>query len=84
MGKKLEGRFTHLDIEKRRILEASLNDGVPFAKAAERMGIAVSSVSCEVKRNRRYDGPSRLLSRDKNDCAMLKTCSVRGICGIKG
>lgn len=84
MGKK--GRFKHFDASQRRRLEAGLNAGDSLSEIARRLGVATSTVSREVKRNRRCDGPSRKASRDKNDCAFLKTktCKHRNLCDIKG
>ena len=84
MRNDTDSRFMHFTPETRRILEAGLNNNDSFAKIASRIGVSTSSVSREVKRNRRFDGPSRTLNRDKNDCAFLKSCKERGICGMKG
>ena len=84
MGKK--GRFKHFDASQRRRLEAGLNAGDSLSEIARRLGVATSTVSREVKRNRRCDGPASKASRDKNDCAFLKTktCKHRNLCDIKG
>ena len=68
----------------RRVIEAGLNANEPFSLIARKIGVATSTVSREVRRNRRRDGPSRKVDRDKNDCAMLKTCKQKHLCGAKG
>ena len=84
MGEK--GRFNHLDASQRRSIEAGLSSGESLSQIARHMGVATSTVSREVKRNRRCDGPSRRANRDKNDCAFLKakTCKRRNLCEIRG
>ena len=54
MGKK--GRFKHFDASQRRRLEVGLNAGDSLSEIARRLGVATSTVSREVKRNRRCDG----------------------------
>ena len=84
MESDTESRYSHFSRETRRMVEAGLNNNDSLAKIALRVGMSTSSVSREVKRNRRFDGPSRTLNRDKNDCAFLRTCKERGVCGMKG
>lgn len=83
MNRKKE-QFVHLDASMRRAIEAGLNAGETFSSIAGRIGVATSTVSREVERNRRNDGPSRKVDRDKNDCAMLRTCKHKHLCDIKG
>lgn len=85
MAKRAKELYKQLTISQRRILEASLNDGLALTKAAARMGVSVSTVRREILRNRRHDGSSKSANRDKNDCAFLKSCKVRHCCGeVKG
>lgn len=84
MGKRAKGLYRQLTISQRRILEASLNDGLTLTRAAARMGVAVSTVRRELLRNRRHDGTSKSANRDKNDCAFLKSCKVKNCCDRKG
>lgn len=81
-----KGLFNHLDANQRRVLEAGLDAGHSLSAIAHRIGVATSTVSREVKRNRRNDGSSRRATRDKNDCALLKSraCKHRNLCGLKG
>lgn len=83
---KKKGQFNHLDARQRRMLEAGLDAGHSLSAIARRIEVATSTVSREVKRNRRNDGPSRKATRDKNDCALLKsrTCKRHNLCGLKG
>ena len=84
--KRKKERFRHLDVSMRRTIEAGLSSGESLSSIASRLGVSTSTVSREVKRNRRNDGPSRKAGRDKNDCAFLKakTCKRRNLCEIKG
>ena len=68
--KEKKEQFTHLDASMRRVIGAGLNANEPFSLIARKIGVATSTVSREVRRNRRSDGPSRKVDRDKNDCAM--------------
>lgn len=78
MGKKA---YKHMGIEQRRAIECGLNDKRSLSEISRQIGFDVSSVRREILRNRREDGPSRSRGRDKNDCAHLRTCAVRGLCG---
>lgn len=76
MGKK----YKHIGIEQRREIEHGLNERRSLSEIARRIGFDVSSVRREILRNRREDGASRSVNRDKNRCARLKDCQVRGLC----
>ena len=78
MGKDV---FKHISIEQRRIIEHCLNEGLPMAEMSRRTGFEVSSIRREIIRNRRDDGISSSRQKDKNTCAYLRTCKVRGLCG---
>ena len=72
--------YSQMGIEERRVIEAVLDAGGTLAEAASRIGRDPASVSREVARNAREDGPSQAYRRDKNDCALLYTCKVKGAC----
>ncbi len=76
----MKDAYTHIKLEHRRIIECELNGKRRLSAIAERIGFDVSTVRREILRNRRFDGPSTLKKRDKNDCARLKTCKVTGLC----
>lgn len=73
--------YTHITLEDRNIIECDLNSKRSLSAIAKRIGRDVSTVRREILRNRRFDGKSTLKKRDKNDCARLKTCKVKGLCG---
>lgn len=73
--------YTHIKIEHRRTIECELNRKRSLSAIADKIGFDVTSVRREILRNRRFDGPSTLKKRDKNDCAHLKGCKVMGLCG---
>lgn len=72
--------YKHIEISDRRTIEHGLNEGLPLAEIARRTGFEVSSIRREIIRNRRNDGPSSSRNKDKNQCAYLKTCMIRGLC----
>ena len=78
MGK---ANYEHIRMEHRLVIESGLNEREPLASIARRIGFSTSSVQREIVRNRRCDHASWSKNKDKNDCALLKTCKVRGLCG---
>lgn len=72
--------YKHLGIEQRRCIEHGLNEGKTLTAISRQIGFNVSTVRREILRNRREDGSSCSRGRDKNNCAFLKTCKVRGLC----
>ena len=77
MGKN---SYKHISIEHRRAIETGLNNRDTLSGIARSIGFDVSTVRREILRNRRHDGPTHSVNRDKNDCANLKSCAVRGLC----
>lgn len=75
-----EHSYKHLGIEQRRCIEHGLNEGRTLTAISRQIGFNVSTVRREILRNRREDGSSRSRGKDKNNCAFLKTCKVRGLC----
>ena len=71
----------HLDIEKRKLIEHGLDEGRTLTYIAEQAGVRVSTVRREIIRNRRNEGHSLAKGADKNDCAHLKSCMLKCICG---
>jgi IS30 family transposase len=74
------GPFKHLDLSQRRQIESGLDQQETLTEIARTIGADVSTVRRETLRNRRDDGMSRSKGKDKNDCAHLKSCEVRGLC----
>ena len=54
-----ESSYTHIDFEKRCQIEKFLNHGMTLSWIAKETGIPLSTISREVKRNRRDDGHTR-------------------------
>lgn len=73
--------YKHMGIEQRRAIECGLNNKKSLSEISRQIGFDVSSVRREILRNRREDGASGSRNRDENDCAHLKSCAVRGLCG---
>jgi IS30 family transposase len=70
----------HLDIEQRKLIERGLDESKTLRFIADEVGANVSTVSREIKRNRRNDGMSYSKGKDKTDCQHLKTCKVKSLC----
>ncbi len=80
MGK---AAYKHIGIEQRRVIELGLNERSSLSAIGRQIGFDVSTVRREILRNRRDEGASSSRQRDKNDCAYLRTCKVRGLCENK-
>ena len=73
----------HLDLERRKLLERGLDEGRTFTYIAREVGSEVSTIRREILRNRRNDGASHSNGADKTDCAHLKTCKLKNLCGFR-
>jgi len=71
----------HLDIEKRKMIEAGLNEGRCITEIAKAIDVSVSTVQREILRNCRWDGPSSSKGAERTDCAHLPSCKLKGVCG---
>jgi len=71
---------SHLDKEKRGLIERGLNERKTFTFIAGEIGASVSTVRREILRNRRCDGASYAKGADRTDCAHMQHCKVKGIC----
>ena len=77
-----ENNYVHLDFEKRCQIEKFLNHGMALSWIAKETGIPLSTISREVKRNRRDDGYTK--ARKVNHvCRHRYNCSVRALCKDK-
>ena len=79
MGDKSTG-YSHLDMEKRKIIERGLDEGRSFTFIADETGACISTIRREVVRNRRNEGRSSSKGADRNDCAHLKGCKRKCVC----
>lgn len=72
--------YKRLTIEKRKYIERCLDEGNTFSRIAKELDVSPSTIAREVKRNRRYDGPSRRNSAEKCNCVHVGKCLVKKIC----
>lgn len=71
--------YSHLTFEMRVSIENYVIEGRTMAYMARELGIDATSISRELKRNRRYDGYSGSPT-SRNKCAHRRTCRKRRIC----
>jgi IS30 family transposase len=81
MDDELASPKKQLDAERRRMIEQGLDESKTFSHIADRIGVWASTVRREVLRNRRCEGMSYAKGADKNNCAHLKSCHRKNICG---
>lgn len=74
--------FKHLDFEKRSEIEKYLNHGMTLSWIAKEMRITLSTLSREVKRNRRDDGFTKH-NKTTHVCRHRRNCAVRALCKEK-
>ena len=78
-----ESNYSRLDFEKRCAIEKFLNVGMSLSWIATETGLQVSTVSREVKRNRRDDGYTKH-KKVTPTCKHRKNCAVKGLCKERG
>ena len=71
--------YTHLTFEMRVSIENYVIEGRTLAYMSRELDVDATSISRELKRNRRCDGRSGNPSC-RNDCAKRKTCKLRRVC----
>ena len=71
---------SHLNLEKRELIEKGLNTRKTFTHIAQEIGTTISTVRREILRNRRCDWASYSKGADKTDCAHFKHCKIKGNC----
>lgn len=81
MGNTKKRSREHLTIDERKEIERSLYDNMSFASIARTLDKSPSTISREVYRNRRSEGPSSTRAADNTDCEHLRTCKIKGLCG---
>lgn len=71
--------YTHMTLEMRKTIENLVIEGRTLAHIARELDVDATSISRELKRNRRSDGrnPRQEL---RNDCVHRKACKVWRIC----
>ena len=73
--------YCHLSFDERCRIQQLLNINVPVSGIARELHRSVSSVTREIKRNRRDDCFSNARSIVARPCARFRTCTLRGLCG---
>ena len=71
--------YSHIDLETRIGIENYVVEGKTLAYMSRRLGVDATSISRELRRNRRSDGV-RGGASFKNKCAHRKTCARRRLC----
>ena len=71
--------YKHLDLEGRIILENSIIERRSLAWVADKLDMSVTTISRELKRNRRDDG-YRGGRINHNRCIRRKTCRIKHLC----
>ena len=71
--------YTHMTFELRVSIENYVVEGRTLAYMSRELDVDATSISRELKRNRRFDGRSGSPTSN-NDCAHRKTCKKRRIC----
>ena len=71
--------YAHITFEMRVSIENWVVEGRTLAYMSREIGVDATSISRELKRNRRCDGHS-CSPASKNKCVRRKTCKLRAIC----
>jgi len=77
-----ETNYSRLDFQKRCDIEKYLNQGMSLSWIAKETGIPLSTVSREIKRNRRDDGHLKI-EKTTHVCKHRRNCMVRALCKEK-
>ena len=77
-----EKTYVHLDFERRSLIEKYLNQGMALSQIAKELSMTLSTLSREVKRNRRDDGHTKH-KRITHVCRHRRNCAVRALCKDK-
>lgn len=72
--------YTHITFEARVSIENYVVEGRTLAYMARELGVDATSISRELKRNRRYNGRGGPAGGNGNKCARRATCKKRAIC----
>ncbi|MDR2197790.1 MAG: helix-turn-helix domain-containing protein, partial [Coriobacteriales bacterium] len=74
-----ETSYSHLDFERRCTIEKYLNHGMTLSWIANEVNMPLSTISREVRRNRRDDGFTKT-EKVTNICRHRRNCAVRLLC----
>lgn len=73
--------YAHIDLDMRKVIESTLDEGKAISAIAKRLEVDPTSVSREIKRNRRCEGISTYKTKNRNDCAHYRDCKMSDLCG---
>lgn len=71
--------FSHLTFEMRVEIENCVMEGRTLAYMAHRLDVNATSISRELRRNRRYDG-FKAFNQTENRCTHRRTCRLSKVC----
>jgi len=73
--------YRHLTFDDRCEIQRLLNPGATMSEIARSLGVNVSSITREIRRNRRDDGYRRCpVTPMLRLCTRIRTCEVKGLC----
>lgn len=72
--------YRHFSFDERCEIQALLNSNATMSEIARGLSRSVSSITREIKRNRRDDGYRASPTTMLRLCTHLKTCEVKGLC----
>ena len=72
--------YRHLTFDDRGEIQRLLNLNATMSEIARALGVSVSSVTREIRRNRRDDGYRVSPTSVMRLCTHVRTCEVRGLC----
>jgi IS30 family transposase len=76
------GGYRHLTYDDRCEVERMLGAGESVSSIARRLGRSVSSVTREIRRNRRDDGYRSTPTTIMRLCVHYKTCTIKALCRL--
>lgn len=74
--------YARLTFDERCEIQALLNANASMSEIARELGRSVSSITREIKRNRRDDGYRSTPTSIVRLCVHYRTCKVRGLCRL--
>ena len=80
MPEENEPAFRRLTLAERQTIERLLDANAAMSEIARKLGRSVSSITREIRRNRRDDGYRISPVSITRLCAHVRTCQVKGLC----
>jgi len=72
--------YRHLTFDERCDVQQLLNEGQSVSSIARKLGRSASSVTREIRRNRRDDGYRSAPASVVRLCARFRSCEIKGLC----